>query len=169
MRVAIVGGGWAGMAAAVTAAGAGHRVIVFEAARRLGGRARALPGTLPDGRAVLLDNGQHILIGAYRETLRLMRRVGVLPEQALLRLPLALVFADGSGLALRGSGTPRALLAALATASGWAARDKLALLRFMLAWRRRGFRCSEPITDRKSTRLNSSHHSISYAVFCLKK
>src|SRR5574337_1265828 len=24
-------------------------------------------------------------------------------------------------------------------------------------------------TDRKSTRLNSSHHSISYAVFCLKK
>src|SRR5438067_6531897 len=26
-----------------------------------------------------------------------------------------------------------------------------------------------PITDRKSTRLNSSHVSISYAVFCLKK
>src|SRR5574337_438908 len=25
------------------------------------------------------------------------------------------------------------------------------------------------VTDRKSTRLNSSHHSISYAVFCLKK
>src|SRR5690348_17854399 len=27
----------------------------------------------------------------------------------------------------------------------------------------------EPIEDRKSTRLNSSHPSISYAVFCLKK
>src|SRR5574337_1290910 len=146
MRVAIVGGGWAGMAAAVTAAGAGHRVIVFEAARRLGGRARALPGTLPDGRAVLLDNGQHILIGAYRETLRLMRQVGVLPEQALLRLPLALVFADCSGLALRGRGTPRALLAALVAARGWGARDKLALLRFMLAWRQRGFRCAEAVT-----------------------
>src|SRR5438309_8022162 len=26
-----------------------------------------------------------------------------------------------------------------------------------------------PLTDRKSTRLNSSHSSISYAVFCLKK
>src|SRR6266487_6472886 len=26
-----------------------------------------------------------------------------------------------------------------------------------------------PSTDRKSTRLNSSHPSISYAVFCLKK
>src|SRR5574337_312914 len=28
---------------------------------------------------------------------------------------------------------------------------------------------SDYIADRKSTRLNSSHHSISYAVFCLKK
>src|SRR5687768_17984083 len=28
---------------------------------------------------------------------------------------------------------------------------------------------SQPITDRKSTRLNSSHGYISYAVFCLKK
>src|SRR5207249_6377432 len=34
------------------------------------------------------------------------------------------------------------------------------------AWRRRGV---APPLDRKSTRLNSSHVSISYAVFCLKK
>src|SRR5207249_9224591 len=32
----------------------------------------------------------------------------------------------------------------------------------------RSLRCSAP-RDRKSTRLNSSHVSISYAVFCLKK
>src|SRR5699024_11515078 len=37
--------------------------------------------------------------------------------------------------------------------------------------RRRALRCPalEPGGDRKSTRLNSSHVSISYAVFCLKK
>src|SRR5690349_23955595 len=29
--------------------------------------------------------------------------------------------------------------------------------------------CTRPATDRKSTRLNSSHVEISYAVFCLKK
>src|SRR3712207_7892764 len=29
--------------------------------------------------------------------------------------------------------------------------------------------CGFPIIDRKSTRLNSSHANISYAVFCLKK
>src|SRR2546421_4009707 len=36
------------------------------------------------------------------------------------------------------------------------------------AQRRRGWRSSTP-PDRKSTRLNSSHDQISYAVFCLKK
>src|SRR2546426_5377013 len=30
-------------------------------------------------------------------------------------------------------------------------------------------RCPRPVRDRKSTRLNSSHLVISYAVFCLKK
>src|SRR5438874_10023168 len=35
--------------------------------------------------------------------------------------------------------------------------------------RRRGFRGATPQGDRKSTRLNSSHVEISYAVFCLKK
>ncbi|MEY4736218.1 MAG: hypothetical protein RL302_537, partial [Pseudomonadota bacterium] len=65
------------MAAAVEAAQAGHSAIVFEAARAVGGRARAMNDTLPDGTPVVLDNGQHILIGAYTETLKLMRTVGV--------------------------------------------------------------------------------------------
>ena len=51
-RIAIVGGGWAGMAAAVRAVQAGHEVTVFEAARQFGGRARAVPLMLPDGRTV---------------------------------------------------------------------------------------------------------------------
>ena len=79
MKVAIVGGGWAGMAAAVAAVQAGHTVTVFEAARSLGGRARAVSANLPDGTPITLDNGQHILIGAYVDTLRLMRLVGVEP------------------------------------------------------------------------------------------
>ena len=73
LRIAIIGAGWAGMAAAVHAADAGHQVTVFEAARQLGGRARGVPLSLPDGREVMVDNGQHILIGAYAECLRLIR------------------------------------------------------------------------------------------------
>ena len=65
MKIAVVGAGWAGMAAALAATQAGHHAIVFEAARAVGGRARALNSTLSDGTPVVLDNGQHILIGAY--------------------------------------------------------------------------------------------------------
>ena len=87
-KVAIIGGGWAGLAAAVELCAAGVPVAVFEAARQLGGRARRIE---IDGHT--LDNGQHILIGAYRETLRLMRRIhapGTDPEQLFLRLPLTI-------------------------------------------------------------------------------
>jgi len=66
-RVAVVGGGWAGLAAAVRAVESGWQVTLYEMAREFGGRARAVvQHGLP------LDNGQHILIGAYRETLALM-------------------------------------------------------------------------------------------------
>src|SRR2546422_6967892 len=42
-------------------------------------------------------------------------------------------------------------------------------LRGLGAWWRLGSSALEPLLDRKSTRLNSSHGYISYAVFCLKK
>jgi uncharacterized protein with NAD-binding domain and iron-sulfur cluster len=69
-RIAIVGGGWAGMAAAVTLAAAGRPVTVFEAATTLGGRARRV-----DVHGHAVDNGQHILLGAYGQTLSLLRTV----------------------------------------------------------------------------------------------
>ena len=64
-------------------------VTVFESGPVPGGRARRVK---IEGRE--LDNGQHILIGAYTELLRLMRLVGV-PSSALLRMPLDLRYADG--------------------------------------------------------------------------
>ncbi len=145
-RIAIVGGGWAGMAAAVRAVQAGHAVTVLEAARQFGGRARAVPLMLPDGRTVTADNGQHILIGAYTECLRLMRVVGVDPDQALLRLPLALTFPDGSGLALPDWPAPWDAAAGILRARGWGWRDKLALLRAASAWQRAGFACDEQLS-----------------------
>lgn len=146
LRVAIIGGGWAGMAAAVAAAQAGNEVTVFEAARTLGGRARGVPTALPDGREVRLDNGQHILIGAYTDSLRLMRSVGIAPETALLRLPLALTFPDGAGLALPDWPAPWDAVAGILRARGWTWRDKLALLRTATAWQLHGFRCAPDAT-----------------------
>lgn len=141
-RVAVVGGGWAGLAAAVHATTLGHEVVLLEAARHWGGRARRLDG--PETSAPL-DNGQHILIGAYTATLDLMQRVGVDVQRVLLALPLTLRFADGTGLATPPAAArwPAAwgVLAAILTARGWTTGDKWALLKTTLLWRLRGFRC----------------------------
>ena len=146
MDIAVVGAGWAGLAAAVQASQAGHRVTVLEATRTLGGRARVVPADLQDGTPVLLDNGQHILIGAYRDTLALMRTVGVNPQDALLRLPLQLQQVDGSGLRLPDWPRPWNMLAGLVSARGWSWRDKLGLIAAAAQWQRQGFRCEAHLT-----------------------
>lgn len=92
MKFAIIGGGWAGMAAAQTLVEAGHDITVFEAAAIAGGRARGVP----DSDLVNIDNGQHILIGAYTETLKLIHKAHPAPELVLTRLPLQWLAADGS-------------------------------------------------------------------------
>jgi squalene-associated FAD-dependent desaturase len=136
-RVAVVGGGWAGCATALALLDAGAEVTLFEAARTLGGRARAIE---TNGR--LLDNGQHIMLGAYAETLRLMRRVGVDPDQALLRLPLQMRYPRGdAGMDFVAPRLPAPLhmLAALLRARGLDRADKLALARFTTSARWMGW------------------------------
>ena len=140
-RIAIIGAGWAGLAAAVEATHAGHGVTVFEASRQLGGRARAVSATRSDGTPITLDSGQHIMIGAYAQTLRLMRQVGIDVDDALLRTPLALVFPDGNGLRLPALPAPLDAFVGILGARGWSWRDKLALLRVAIGWQRAGFTC----------------------------
>lgn len=113
------------MAAAVALVDAGQDVTVFETSRVLGGRARKVEF---DGHTV--DNGQHILIGAYRETLALMRRIGVDEQHALLRLPLTLRYPD---FHLRAPHLPAPfhLAAALLTVKGLCWSEKFAAMRFM--------------------------------------
>ncbi|MBL8332866.1 MAG: FAD-dependent oxidoreductase [Rubrivivax sp.] len=135
-RIAVLGGGWAGLAAAVQATERGARVTLLDMAPQWGGRARSHP-------ASRLDNGQHILIGAYRECLALMRRVGVDPERALLRLPLQLRRADGLRFELPTGPAPLAFVRGVAGCKAWSWNDRLALLRHGAAWAWQGFK-SEP-------------------------
>ncbi|MFO1332557.1 MAG: hydroxysqualene dehydroxylase HpnE [Rubrivivax sp.] len=137
LRVAVVGAGWAGLAAAVHARAAGHAVRVFEMAPQPGGRARSVA---VDG--LELDNGQHILIGAYTATLALMRRVGADPDALLLRLPLLLRMPDGRGLALRPGAPIPAFARAVLAADGWTVGERLRLLAAASGWALRGFRCA---------------------------
>ncbi len=135
-RVAVVGGGWAGLAAAVEATRRGHRVTLYEMAPQLGGRAREV-----DFGDALLDNGQHILIGAYSQTLAMMRLVGVDIDRALLRTPLRVVYPDGAGLQLAPGSPILAFASAVLRYPGWRWRDKQALLLTATGWALHRFRC----------------------------
>jgi squalene-associated FAD-dependent desaturase len=140
MKVAVVGAGWAGCAAAVEATRLGHQVTLFEASRTAGGRARRVVTAL-SGQPVDLDNGQHILIGAYSATLRLMNDLGVNVNASLLRLPLTLQFPDGSGIKLPQLPAPLDAFAGILTASDWSWADKLTLLKVAMSWQLKRFKC----------------------------
>ncbi len=135
-RVAVVGGGWAGLSAAVEATRRGHAVTLFEMSGQLGGRARRVE---VDG--MVLDNGQHILIGAYSATLDLMRVLDIDADDLLLRMPFTLIRPDGSGLMLRGGSSLISLARAVLGHRAWGWRDKASLLRAAAGWTRRGFVC----------------------------
>ncbi|WP_242612533.1 hydroxysqualene dehydroxylase HpnE [Corticibacter populi] len=145
-RVAIVGAGWAGLAAAVDAIETGWQVTLLEAARAPGGRARSVLLPAANGVQTVLDNGQHILIGAYAQSLALMQRVGIDPAKVLRRTPLDLRDAQGRGLALPRLPSPWNGVAGILTARGWTWPDRLALLRRLAAWRRAGFTCGAQVT-----------------------
>ena len=142
MKVAIIGGGWAGLAAAVELSAAGAEVSVFESARQLGGRARRV-----EIHGHTLDNGQHILVGAYRETLRLLNTVGADSERLLRRIPLELAFPGGGfHMKLPRLPAPFHLAFGLFTASGCTFGKKLAAVRFMRALQKSHFRLADDCT-----------------------
>lgn len=134
MNVAVIGGGYAGMAAAVTLAEQGKPVTVLEASRTLGGRARRV-----EHEALALDNGLHILVGACSETLRLMRVVGADPERMLLRLPLDWRIHERFALKAAALPPPLNLAAGLFAARGVSMLERLRALRFMIRLRRQDY------------------------------
>lgn len=134
MKVAVIGAGYAGLAAAVELASRQVPVDIFEASRTLGGRARAAR----IGEATV-DNGAHILVGAYRETQRLMRIVGV-PDDAVRRHRLRLDYPGHMRLTAPSLPAPLHLAWALLTARGLGMADKLAAIGFMNRLKASGFR-----------------------------
>ncbi len=158
-KIAIIGGGYAGMAAAVTLAQRG--VTVFESAKQLGGRAR---GVRYDN--TQLDNGQHLLLGCYRDTLRLIELVGGNIEQDFVRLPLQLELHEQFSLKAPPLPAPLHLLAAFVQARGLSWADRLKAARFMLwlrlnhfSLRKSGFNPTSPqvTVDMTVTELLTRH------------
>ncbi len=140
-RVAVIGGGWAGLAAAIDLVHGGCEVVLYEMAAQLGGRARSVH---VDG--VELDNGQHILIGAYTQTLALLRRIDVDAGSVLSRQPLSLCAPDGTGLRLPSGHPVFAFARGVWTAKHWSLAERARLLHTTALWAARGFRCPPQLT-----------------------
>jgi squalene-associated FAD-dependent desaturase len=89
MTTLIIGGGWSGLAAAVTLVQQGHPVHLIESAKQLGGRARNV-----SWHDEVIDNGQHLMIGAYQQMLDMMTLVGISAEEAFDRYPIDITIYD---------------------------------------------------------------------------
>lgn len=129
MRVIVVGGGWAGLAAAMELCAHGADVTLIEAAGQLGGRARAV-----ERNGLRFDNGQHLLIGAYRETLRLLATAGVVEKSLFARRPLHWLVHDAHRSTVEITApawlpAPLHMVWALLRAQGYTWRDRIAALR----------------------------------------
>jgi squalene-associated FAD-dependent desaturase len=94
VKVAVVGGGLAGLAAALELVDAGQEVTVYEARPTLGGAVQTLPEREGDPEPPP-DNGQHIALGCFTEYLRFLERVGEGGSYLRTRLGLPVLDRDG--------------------------------------------------------------------------
>ena len=120
----VIGGGCAGFAAATALVGSGARVLVLEARPGLGGRATAFTDPATGER---VDNGQHVLMGCYTETLAFLDRIGAADRvswQSGLRLSMIDRRGHHSVLALPALPSPLHFLAGVLAwdALGWGER-----------------------------------------------
>jgi squalene-associated FAD-dependent desaturase len=94
MRAAVVGGGLAGLAAALELADRGHAVTLYEARPTLGGAVQTLPEREGDP-SPPPDNGQHIALGCFTEYLRFLDRIGEGASYRRTRLELPVIDEEG--------------------------------------------------------------------------
>jgi squalene-associated FAD-dependent desaturase len=98
MKAVVVGGGLAGLAAALELVDAGHEVTLLEARPTLGGKVQTLPEREGDPEPPP-DNGQHIALGCFTDYLEFLERIG--SRDNVRRLPLELTVIDERGRAAR--------------------------------------------------------------------
>jgi squalene-associated FAD-dependent desaturase len=127
MNVAVVGGGLAGLSAALELVDAGHDVAVYEARPTLGGAVQTLPRRDGDPEPPP-DNGQHIALGCFTEYVRFLERIG--EGGSLRRMPLELPVIDERGRSAVIAPSALALLRYGHVSFG----DRLRILRALARW-----------------------------------
>lgn len=140
--VIIVGAGWAGLAAAIELTRQRVPVVLLESAKQAGGRARSV---MHNGLAI--DNGQHLMLGAYQSTLEMLRTVGIAEHSVIKREPLNLHWLkhDTQALCIRAAKLPAPLHLAwgLFRAGGLSLRERLSALGFARSMHKKGFQLAQ--------------------------
>ena len=152
--VVIVGGGWSGLAAAVELTRQRIPVILLESAKQLGGRARSVQ--LDE---LHVDNGQHMLLGAYESTLNLLRMIGIRENTVFKRQPLSFQWFNNNRKLISLS-TPRLpaplhLAWALLTTRGLPIPDRISAVRFSHKLRKMDFTLTEDISVEALLKINN--------------
>jgi squalene-associated FAD-dependent desaturase len=127
VKAAVVGGGLAGLSAALELVDAGHEVALYEARPTLGGAVQTLPRREGDPEPPP-DNGQHIALGCFTEYRRFLERIGEAGSVRRLRLELPVIDERGRSAAITPS--PLALLRYGHVSLG----DRLRILRALVRW-----------------------------------
>ncbi|HLK86780.1 MAG TPA: hydroxysqualene dehydroxylase HpnE [Candidatus Binataceae bacterium] len=149
--VAVVGGGFAGLSAAVALSARGFRVAVLEGKPALGGRAYSFAD--PES-GDFVDNGQHVLMGCYAETLKFIERIGARDRLVFQNdLAIRMLERDGRSGMLRTARLPGPLhmTAALIRYPLLAARERASALtaglRLLRLYRRERARLADMTVD----------------------
>jgi squalene-associated FAD-dependent desaturase len=127
--VVVVGAGFAGLSAAASLAARGARVMVLDARPQLGGRATAFTDRVT---GELVDNGQHVMFGCYRQTLAFLRLIGAegnVRMQPSMEIPCIDAIGRRSVLKCPAIPSPLHLLAAVLDWDAMPWRDRLSALR----------------------------------------
>lgn len=154
VHIAVIGGGCAGLSTAAHLVDLGYKVSVFEASSQFGGRARMVM-VENQKEMTMLDNGQHILLGAYRETLKLLKKVNVDEEAAFMRVPLKFNMLSARGEAPFEFDTnsscrsPLHIVMGLLKAKGISLVDKVKAIHFMASIRRQQFKLKTDVSLEK--------------------
>lgn len=145
--VYVIGGGWAGLTCATELVRRDIPVVLLESAKQLGGRARRIAFDngvgADDSDKIAVDNGQHLMLGAYESTLTILRTVGVSEESVFKREKLTLNMKRKGyrNVKITAGNLPAPLHIAwgLLFASGLSLTDRINALKFCLAMSRQGF------------------------------
>lgn len=127
--VVVVGGGWSGLATACYLTSQGIPVTLIESAKQLGGRARKSAS-----RTQVLDNGQHLMLGAYTEMLELLKLIGVEEKSVFVRTNQLLKLLNGKylepiiDLKLPSLPAPLNLAVGLLLCAGLSLKEKFSLM-----------------------------------------